>query len=199
MLRSPERGSFEHLVRTVGIEVSRMWRLSVDPSREPYWSRSASHRFDDPLSDASQRFGMLYAAQDLETAFCESVLHECSLFVGGCNVVPRCEMDGRSLVRLHHPHAERLRLADMTGKALKAMGLNNDLSAGDDYRLPQRWSRALFEAKPRLDGIRYRSRQRNDRYCYALFDRSGVAGADASTLTSAEKADLCRRFNVDLV
>lgn len=199
MLRRPEPGSFEHLVRAVSVPVSRLWRLSGSPAGEPYWARSASHRFDDPLPEASQRFGVLYTAHDLATAFSESVIHECSLHAGGRYLVPQSELDRRAVVRFAHPRTGRLMLADMTGEALKAMGLNNDLSAGDDYTLSQQWSRALFEAKPRLAGIRYLSRQHNDAYCYALFDRCGLTCGGSSRMTQTEKGILCQRFNVDIV
>ena len=199
MLRRPEPGSFEHLVRTVSVPIAELGRLSGNPASEPYWARSAGHRFDDPLPAASKRFGVLYAAQDLETAFSESVIHECSLHAGGRYVVPRSELERRAVVRFGHPRRSRLVLADMTGDALKAMGLNNDLSAGDDYLISQQWSRALFEAKPRLAGIRYLSRQRNDAYCYAVFERSGLVCGTSSLLTLGQKARLCRRFNVDVV
>ena len=64
---------------------------------------------------------MLYSAQDLETAFCESVIPECSTYAGGRYIVPRFEPDRRAIVWFDHPHTSRLMLADMTGDALKAL------------------------------------------------------------------------------
>jgi hypothetical protein len=42
--------------------------------------------------------------------------------------------------------------------ALKALGLNNDISASGDYTGSQAWARAIHGASPRWDGIRYVSR-----------------------------------------
>lgn len=50
-------------------------------------------------------------------------------------------------------------LADLTGKALKGLGLNNDISAGDDYAAPMAWALAIHEHAKKWDGILYVSRQ----------------------------------------
>jgi hypothetical protein len=50
-----------------------------------------------------------------------------------------------------------------------------------------------------LDGIRYVSRQRNDAFCYALFDRSGVVGDGTAPMPPALLNALCLRFNVRVV
>lgn len=150
MVTSRMRGtaaSLEHLVRTVSAPVSNHWRPGGNPVGEPLRARRASHRFDDPVPEASKRFGVSYAARNLETAFSESVIHECFLQVGGRYAVRRSELDRRTVVRFDHPRRGRLMLADTTGESLKAMGLNNDLSAGDDYLLPLQRSRAIFQAK----------------------------------------------------
>ena len=60
-------------------------------------------------------------------------------------------------------------LADLTGAALKALGLNNDISASGDYTTSQAWARAIHGSSPRWDGIRYVSRQVDD-----LCDRFNV-------------------------
>lgn len=52
-------------------------------------------------------------------------------------------------------------LVDLTGVALKALGLNNDISASADYTTSQAWARAIHGASLRWDGIRYVSRQMN--------------------------------------
>ena len=72
-LRSPEPGSFEHLLREVRIEATALIRLSRYPKSEPYWSRGR-YRFDGPPDG----FGTCYAAANIDVAFCESVIHECA-------------------------------------------------------------------------------------------------------------------------
>jgi len=135
-------------------------------------------------------------AQDPETAFCESIIHEGSLFRNGSFEVAASALAERSLVAFKHPAKSVLSFADMTGDALKALGLNNDLSAGDDYLIPQQWSRAIHDAFPQVDGIRYVSRQRNGCYCFAVFDRSELVRDSWVPLTDGDIAMLCDRFNV---
>ena len=197
MLRRPDTGTLEQLITTVWVPCAAMVRMSMSPSTEPYWSKRASKRFDDP-SDlaAGDRFGVLYLAQDLPTAFCESVIHENSNFVNGKFEVSRSEIDNRQLTSFRHYAKNELELIDLTGEALKKLGLNNDISAGDDYDIPQEWSKALHDAASHVDGIQYVSRQRNRAYCYAIFERSELAADWWRPLTEAEKDLLCTQFNV---
>lgn len=201
MLRLPKPGTFETLVWTVAVPTAGLWRLSKRPASEPYWARGAQSRFDDPAgaTPGAATFGVLYAGQDPETAFCESVIHENSLFFNGAFVVSKAGLAARSLVGFKHPTKPSLTLADLTGAGLKTLGLNNDISAGDDYRVSQAWAAAIHVARPELDGIRYVSRQRNDAFCYALFDRCGVVGGGAAPMPDPVLNALCLRFNVRVV
>jgi hypothetical protein len=70
------------------------------------------------------------------------------------------------------------------GRALKALGLNNDISATNDYTVPQQWARAVHDASPRWDGVRYVSRQMNKGVAYAIFDRSALLKLSAVRLTA---------------
>ena len=198
-LRRPEPGSFEHLLHPAQVSIASMVRLSRSPATEPWWSRKARYRFDDALPLRPEQFGVLYVASSLATAFAESVIHESALFVGGRYVVPEAELLSRWKVTFQHPTRKRLRLADLTGEHLKALGLNNDISAGDDYALSQAWARAVHDCDARWDGIRYVSRQLNKGYAYALFERSGVLKNFAERLEDAERDALCDRFGVDSI
>lgn len=197
MLRLPDTG-FERLISPVSINAGELWRFSKFPATEPYWARNGQHRFDDPagLARGAASFGVLYAAELPEVAFCESVIHENSLFERGTFLVARSALAERSLVGFNHPTSPTLSLADLTGAALKKLGLNNDISSGADYTVPQAWAKAIHVACPGLDGIRYVSRQLNTGYCYALFDRCGVAVDTAAELSTAVLDTLCVRYNV---
>ncbi len=46
------------------------------------------------------------------------------------------DLRSRHVVKLHRPAKPVLVLADLTGKPLKTLGLNNDISAGNDYTRP---------------------------------------------------------------
>jgi hypothetical protein len=197
-LRLPELGSFEDLLRPTRIEVASLVRLSRYPATEPFWSAGAS-RFDDPDPDGADAFGTCYTASTLEVAFAESVIHECGRFVGGSYEVPAAELTERSVVRFAGERRKTLVLADLTGAALKALGLNNDISASADYTTSQAWAQAIHGASSRWDGIRYVSRQMNKGFAYAIFERSGLRKLRAEKLKARQVDYLCDRFNVTAV
>jgi hypothetical protein len=197
-LRLPEPGSFEDLLRPVRIEVASPVRLSRHPATEPYWSAGV-HRFDDPQPDRAGAFGTCYTASSIEVAFAESVIHKSGRFVGGSYEVPATELTERSVVRFACQRRKTLVLADLTGAALKALGLNNDVSASADYSASQAWAQANHETGPPSDGIRYVSRQMNKGFAYAIFERRGLLRRRAEKLKARQLDELCDRFNVNAV
>ena len=197
-LRLPEPGSFEGLLRLVRIEVASLVRLSRHPSTEPHWS-SGVYRFDAPEPGHPGAFGTCYTASSIEVAFAESVIHESGRFVGGSYEVPAAELTERSVVRFTCERRKTLVLADLTGAALKSLGLNNDISASADYTTSQAWSQAIHGASTRWDGIRYVSRQMNKGFAYAIFERSGLRKLRAEKLKARQVDELCDRFNVTAV
>jgi hypothetical protein len=197
-LRLPDPDSFEGLLRPIRIEVASLVRLSRHPATEPYWSAGV-YRFDDPDPCGAHAAGTCYAASTIEVAFAESVIHECGRFVGGSYEVPAAELTERSVVRFACERRKTLVLADLTGVALKALGLNNDISSSADYTTSQAWARAIHGSSPRWDGIRYVSRQMNKGFAYAAFERSGLRKLRAEKLKARQVDDLCDRFNVTAV
>ena len=197
-LRLPETGTFEDLLRPVRVEVSSLVRLSRYPATEPYWS-SGVYRFDDPDPGRAGEFGACYTAGSIEVAFAESVIHESGRFVDGAYEVPSAELTERSVVRFACGHRKTLVLADLTGAALKALGLNNDISALADYSVSQAWAQAIHDADPRWQGIRYVSRQMNKGFAYAIFERSGLKKLRSEKLKVAQLDALCDLFNVTAV
>jgi hypothetical protein len=146
-LRLPEPGFFEDLLRPVRIEVASLVRLSRHPAMEPYWSTGV-YRFDDPEPGHAGAFGTCYTASTIEVAFAESFIHESGRFVGGSYEVPAAELTERSVVRFTCERGKSLVLVDLTGAALKFLGLNNDISASADYTTSQAWARE-FTARAR--------------------------------------------------
>jgi hypothetical protein len=197
-LRLPETGTFEDLLRPVRVEVSSLVRLSRYPATEPYWS-SGVYRFDDPDPGRAGEFGACYTAGSIEVAFAESVIHESGRFVDGAYEVPSAELTERSVVRFACVRRKTLVLADLTGAALKALGLNNDISALADYSVSQAWAQAIHDADPRWQGIRYVSRQMNKGFAYAIFERSGLKKLRSEKLKVAQLDALCDLFNVAAV
>ena len=197
-LRLPETGTFEDLLRPVRVEVSSLVRLSRYPATEPYWS-SGVYRFDDPDPGRAGEFGTCYTAGSIEVAFAESVIHESGRFVDGAYEVPSAELTERSVVRFACDRRKTLVLADLTGAALKALGLNNDISALADYSVSQAWAQAIHDADPRWQGIRYVSRQMNKGFAYAIFERSGLKKLRSEKVKVAQLDALCDLFNVAAV
>ena len=195
-LRLPDPGSFEDLLRPIRIEVASLVRLSRHPATEPYWSAGV-YRFDDPDPGGAGPYGTCYTASTIAVASAESVIHECGRFVRGSYEVPAAELTERSVVRFVCDRRKTLVLADLTGAALKALGLNNDISASADYTASQAWARAIHSASPRWDGIRYVSRQMNQGFAYAIFERGGLRKLRADKLTTANKPDLFARVVYD--
>jgi len=167
-LRLPEPGSFEDLLRPIRIEVASLVRLSRHLATEPHWSAGV-YRFDDPDSGSAGAFGTCYTASTIEVAFAESVIHECGRFAGGSYEVPAAELTERSVVRFACERRKTLVLADLTGAALKSLGLNNV------------------------------SRQMNKGFAYAIFERSGLRKLRAEKLRARQVDELCDRFNVTAV
>jgi hypothetical protein len=157
------------------------------------------YRFDDPDPGRAGEFGTCYTANSIEVAFAESVIHESGRFVDGAYEVPSAELTERSVVRFACEHRKTLVLADLTGAALKALGLNNDISALADYSVSQAWAQAIHDADPRWQGIRYVSRQMNKGFAYAIFERSGLKKLRSEKLKGAQLDALCDLFNVTAV
>jgi hypothetical protein len=194
-LRLPDAGSFEHLLEEATVLAASLIRLSKFPKTEPYWSRGR-YRFDGPTVGSPGSLGTCYVADDIAVAFCESVIHECAWFRDGRYEIPLPDLTARHVIQLKRPAKPSLVLADLTGQSLKKLGLNNDISAGDDYTVPMAWAKAIRESDPKWDGIRYVSRQRNDAVAIALFERSGVKVAKTRKLEGRALDRLCDEFGV---
>ncbi len=196
MQRLPDAAALAK-VRSVQVSVAEMYRLSGFPKTEPYFATKAAYRFDDPAgASGAATFGVLYVAQTPETAFCESILHGNALYTNGAFEVSSTALLSRYLVTFRRPSKPEMLLADLTGDGLKSIGLNNDISAGNDYTVPQQWASAIHNSNPAFDGIRYVSRQHNNEHCYALFNRCGIERATDVGLPDDLVDLLCAKFNV---
>ncbi len=77
--------------------------------------------------------------------------------------------------------------------------MNNDISASADYTTSQAWARAIHDASPRWQGVRYVSRQMNKGFAYALYERSGLVKLRSDRLRPRQVDELCDRFNVTAI
>jgi hypothetical protein len=196
-LRLPDPGTFEHLLEEVRVPADGLVRLSKFPATEPYWSRGR-YRFDGPAAGPNA-FGTCYAANDLAVAFAESVIHQAAWFKNGHYEVLQADIDQRHIIQLSRPRAPELTLADLTGENLKVLGLNNDISSGDDYALSMAWAKGIHDANPKWDGLLYISRQRHDAVAVAVFERSGVRKKTSRKLAGKVLDELCNRYGVVVV
>lgn len=152
-------------VITIPIPIrTKLYRLNrADASSALYFDRSGRGRFDGP----DQGYGILYLGEDIHVCFAECFARSRT------NAVAEAELQKRKLFEIHTNRA--LTLIDLTGAGLVRMGADAVLTTGD-YPKSRLWVKTLWEYSESLpqpfDGIRYRSRVDNDRYCYGLFDRT---------------------------
>jgi len=149
----------------------RIFRFA--PGRSPlYFGSARTYRFDDPLG----RFGMLYPAEHLAGAFIETF----GRAVGQHLIaVPNLQARHLASVRATRP----LKLVDLRGRHLAALGATGELTAGRDYARSQRWSRWFYSHPQRLDGLLYPCRHDPEQRAVALFDRTQ---GDLEALDSGE-------------
>ena len=159
--------SFPRGIRVETLPVaSEVVRIHLN-TNGPVWFGPApglapKYRFDAP----SGEYRVCYAAQRLEGAFVESILHGCAK----TTILARAFVEERSYC--HLKVGRDLRLAKLYDDGLLFHCTDAAISACDDYAEPRRVALALFtEAATPLDGIAYRSRHNNGELCFALFSR----------------------------
>jgi hypothetical protein len=158
-------------LRTVELLPARLLRISRFGSGEPFFGRAAANRFDDPGRVKSRRFGTCYLGCSLEVAIAETVLHDELPEAGGFSVAVT-EIESRWLVRFKGGNA--LKLADLTGAALKTLVGSGGISTIMPYDVPQRWAAALHAHPDAVDGLVYMSRHVNDERAVVVFDRAAA-------------------------
>lgn len=167
-LTEPSRSLRTTLLPTVDVKIPSLHRISRYASGEPFFGFSAINRFDDCNRVKSLRYGTCYCGFDLETAIAETVLHD-EMPVRGKFAISYSDFSSRYHLRFQ---GRTLRLADLTGLALKTLGGDGSISTVIPYRLPQLWSRAVHQNPLMVDGIYYMSRHLNDRPAVVIFDRA---------------------------
>jgi hypothetical protein len=125
-----------------------------------FWSRLGLHRFDTPEGC----YGILYCAEDLETALLE-VFGDSWLKT---RVLPVSEL--RLYEFLAFEVNADLRVTDLTGRNLSRLGTDSSLFASTEYLLTQEWSKQLMSHPQAKDGLRYHSRKNPKKFDYALYD-----------------------------
>jgi hypothetical protein len=124
-----------------------------------YFDRSGNGRFDGP----AQGYGILYVGADVHASWIE-----CYGRTLGEKGVSENTLRQRNLYAIDSQRS--LIFADVTGSGLAKMGADARLSSGL-YHVARQWAQAIHDHPQKVDGIRYRSRHDDERYCYGIFDR----------------------------
>lgn len=150
---------------TAALQQRICWtRFAAD---EPGFRAAVSGRFDDPLGV----FGTLYCAPTFEVCYAETLLRERFNAATSQFEVPRHEHDLRSLSLLLVDFS-KLKIVDLYGPGLQAMGLNNQILMGD-YRETRALARAMHDHADAPDGMVYLSRfAAGHQAALVLFDRA---------------------------
>jgi hypothetical protein len=153
-----------------------------------HFGHSGDNRFDAP---DRRLYGVLYVSDDAHGAFVETLGGTRGL--ASTLVVTTSALHSRCFSRVGA--SRELRVVDLRGPGLARIGADARLLTGD-YRVAQRWSRALWEHPDQPDGIYYRARRDPDRFSLALFDRvrDVVQASLMGNLDAPENRDLLSRI-----
>lgn len=152
----------------------------VDPATGE--RQAPTYRFDS----ASGSFRVLYAAEQFEGAFVETILRNPQL-----TLVSRNYITLRCVTEL--AFSRDLRLVDMRGRGLSRIGTTNAISTGP-YAPCWTWSDYLYSHQDRPDGIAYASRHNPLQICYAIFERYNFSVIPGQPIPLAEMLPEIRRI-----
>ncbi|MES2297240.1 MAG: RES family NAD+ phosphorylase [Pseudomonadota bacterium] len=147
---------------------SKLVRVSRYATGEPHFGSTGGNRFDAPGAPSASEFGACYFGFDLTVAIAESVLHD-EIPVGGYFQIAQTILESKYVISFD---GYQLKLANLTGAALKRLGGHADLAGTCDYAITQRWSLAVFNHPAHVDGFVYMSRHVNTSKAVILFDRA---------------------------
>lgn len=172
-------------------------RQYLDPA---YFGRAMRYRFDAP----SGAFGVCYLGTTLACCFLE-VFHLQPAPGTRQPTLARTDLNNYYVAVAHL--LRPLRLARLADDALVSLGIDQRVTAGDDYRLSQRWAAAIHAHPSDVDGVIYATRHHNQFYAVALFDRAaqaieftrlGMLGEPGDAALWSESNRVLQRFAIDL-
>jgi hypothetical protein len=193
----PDFATFDLAIESV--QPDSLLRLaSSDPDSHLRFRRSPWFRFDSP----NGRFGVLYAAFALETAFVETVLRDKPVVGRRGNDIPLAYSDlvRRRVISFASVGSRAvLKLVRLHGDGLASAGVDNRISSVEDYHLTRQWAKAMHDHPTEADGILYMSRYSGSGLNIALFDRCASklrVAIETPLLTHPDFADVADRFNL---
>lgn len=168
----------------VPLPVAELFRISGFATGEPFFGVSGGSRFDAPgCLVGSPEYASCYLGLSFDVALAESLLHD-AVPVRGKFSIAAAEIDRRWV----HRFSAKLRLFDLSGHLLKTMGGHAGLTGTSSYKLPQRWSKAIFDNPLHVDGFIYVSRHLPNGRAVVLFDRARSKLSRAGSALALSKA-----------
>ncbi|GMG95029.1 hypothetical protein RN01_21355 [Cupriavidus sp. SHE] len=157
-------------VKELDLAVTPLWRIHRSTYGPIHYNRTSTggmpYRFDAP----NDQFGVLYASPSFAACMAEAVIRD--QFHGKSRplLLDEDELTRRCISDLGTELGRPLRLADLTQPHFH-LGMDNRVLTTTDYRGPNLWSAAIFDAYPGIDGIYFTSRFANEP-SVAIFDRA---------------------------
>lgn len=167
-LKLPAVPNLPPTLRTVSAYPGTLFRISEHNTGEPFFNNRNRNRFDDPNPVRKARFGTCYLGTSLAVAIAETILHD-AMPADGWFYVATEVLATRYVLRFT---GQPLRLADLTGSALKRLGGHAELTGTATYATTKKWSVAVHAHPAAVDGFVYMSRHKNDEKAVVLFDRA---------------------------
>jgi hypothetical protein len=155
-------------LKVLSIPTKRLFRISSHLTGEPYFGKSASHRFDDPR----RQYGTSYLGFKIDTAVAESILHDLEPTRGGYEIAAEKTVS----TCVHRFKGIDLRFADLTDHHLNVLGGHAELFGTASYAVPMLWSRAAFDHPAKVDGFVHMSRLLTAQKALVLFERGTSLG-----------------------
>jgi hypothetical protein len=149
-----------------------------------YFNKTNVFRFNAPQGE----FGILYLGEDAYSAFIETYG-----WLTGERYITRKQLEQRHLALVSA--SRLLKVVDLSGKGLAKIGADGRLCMGDEYKISQSWSLALWKHPERPAGILYRTRHDPNKKAVALFDRDEVK----VTLSFKDMGSLLDHDNITLL
>lgn len=162
---SPLPGSLPTLMIPPG---TPWWRVH-SAAHGPVWFGPAPgsgprNRFDAPAGE----YRVCYLGDSPEVAVAETIIRQ-----------PHTRLVSRTVLETsiasRFPVSRELKLVRLHGPGLLRLGIGAEVAHGYPYDRCQQLALELWQHDDVVDGIEYRSRWDNDRFCFALFDRAADA------------------------
>jgi len=148
---------------------TKLFRISYSAHPAPlYFNPDQSGRYNSPTSE----YGVCYMADNIDTAFAESLGHSVATRYAPSQKKVIAESDLEEYHAYQLEVVATLHLGELCGSGLPRLNLDNGINTSPKpYTLPQQWSHWIHQHPNNLDGIRYHSRHLPNHRCEAFFDR----------------------------